>query len=70
MPSVARKQPVRWLVPEPAPIDAQRVEQLRAEHDIAVLTTFAAADMDDHPLAVDIADLQVRHFCATCARGI
>src|SRR6202050_1782976 len=70
MPSVAGKQPVRWLVPEPAPIDAQRVEQLRAEHDIAVLTTFAAADMDDHPLAVDIADLQVRHFCAPCARGI
>src|SRR5438876_8944204 len=26
--------------------------------------------MDDHPLAVDIADLQVRHFCATRARGI
>jgi hypothetical protein len=26
--------------------------------------------MDDHALAVDIADLQVRHFCATCARGI
>ena len=26
--------------------------------------------MNDHPLAVDIADLQVRHFCATCARGI
>ena len=70
MPSVAGKQPVRWLVPEPAPIDAQRIEQLRAEHDIAVLATFAAPDMDDHPLAVDIADLQVRHFCATCARGI
>ena len=70
MPSVAGKQPVRWLVPEPAPIDAQRVEQLRAEHDIAVLATFAAPDMDDHPLAVDITDLQARHFCATCARGI
>jgi hypothetical protein len=26
--------------------------------------------MNDHALAVDIADLQVRHFCATCARGI
>src|SRR5437660_4854982 len=59
MPSVAGKQPVRWLVPEPAPIDTQRIEQLRAEHDIAVLATFAAPDMDDHPLAVDIADLQV-----------
>jgi len=26
--------------------------------------------MDDHPLAVDIADLQVCDFCATCTRGI
>jgi len=26
MPSVTGKQPVRWLVPEPAPIDAQRIE--------------------------------------------
>ena len=26
--------------------------------------------MNDHPLAVDVADLEVRHFCATCARGI
>jgi hypothetical protein len=57
-------------VPKPAPIDAQRIEQLRAEHDITVLATFSAPDMDDHPLAVDIADLQVCHFCATCARGI
>jgi hypothetical protein len=26
--------------------------------------------MDDHSLAVDVADLQVSHFCATCACGI
>src|SRR5207302_3418140 len=70
MPSVAGKQPVRWLLPQTAPIDSQCIEQLPTEHDIAVLATFAAPDMDNHPLAVDIADLQVRHFCATCARGI
>jgi hypothetical protein len=23
--------------------------------------------MNDHALAVDVADLQVRHFCATCS---
>jgi transposase len=28
VPWVAGKQPVRWLVPEPAPIDAWRIEQL------------------------------------------
>src|SRR6266851_8913734 len=58
MPSVAGKQPVRGLVPEPAPIDAQRIEQLRAEHDIAVLASLASPNMNDHPLAVDIADLE------------
>ena len=52
------------------PIDAKGIEQFRAEHDIAVLPSLASPDMNDHALAVDIADLQVRHFCATCARGI
>ena len=70
MPSVAGKQPVGGLAPKPAPVDAQRIEQLRAEHDIAVLASLASADMNDHPLAVDIADLQARYFCATCARGL
>ena len=70
MPSVAGKQPVGGLALQPAPVDAQCIEQLRAEHDIAVLASLASPDMNDHPLAVDIADLQVRHFCATCARGI
>ena len=70
MPSVAGKQPVGGLALQPAPVDAKGIEQLRAEHDIAVLAPLASPDMNDHPLAVDIADLQVRHFCATCARGI
>jgi len=70
MPSVARKQPVGWLAPETAPIRAQFLEQLRAEHDVAVLAALAFADMNDHPLTVDIADLQMRCFCATCACGI
>ena len=70
MPAVAGKQPVGRLAPESAPVDAQRIEQLRAEHDIAVLASLAAPNMNDHALAVDIADLQVRHFCAACAGGI
>jgi hypothetical protein len=57
MPSVAGKQPVHRFAPKPAPVDAQRIEQLRAEHDIAILASLASPDMDDHPLAVDIADL-------------
>src|SRR5437667_10533921 len=70
MPSVAGKQPVGGLAPKPAPVAAQRIEQLRAEHDIAVLASLASPDMNDHPLAVDIADSQARYFSATCARGI
>src|SRR5882762_11949490 len=70
MPSVAGEQPIGGLAFQPAPVDAQRIEQLGTEHDITVLAPLASPDMNDHALAVDIADLQVRHFCATCARGI
>src|SRR5260370_39849385 len=70
MPSVAGEQPIGGLAFQPAPVDAQCLEQLGTEHDITVLASLASPDMNDHALAVDVADLQVRHFCATCARGI
>ncbi len=70
MPSIAGEQPVGGLALQPAPVDAKGIEQFGAEHDIAVFAPLASPDMNDHPLAVDIADLQVRHFSATCARGI
>jgi hypothetical protein len=70
MPSVAGEQPIGGLAFQPAPVDAQSLEQLGAEHDITVLASLASADMNDHASAVDIADLQLRHFGATCARGI
>src|SRR6266478_1572923 len=70
MPPTAGKQPVGGLAPKPAPVDAKGIEQLRAEHEIAILASLASPNMNDHPLAVDVADLEVRHFCATRARGI
>src|SRR5262249_3256617 len=70
MPAVAGEQPVGRLVPEPAPVDAEGIEQLGAEHDVAILASLASPDMDEHPLAVDIADLQVGHLRAACASGI
>src|ERR1700722_9615874 len=70
VPAVAWKQPLLRLAPEPAPVDAQFLEQLRAEHDIAVLAALALSDVDHHPLAVDVADLQMGRFCAACAGGI
>src|ERR1700693_4697676 len=67
MPSVAGKQPVGGLALQPAPVDAQCIEQLRAEHDIAVLAALTSSDTYDHPLPVDIADLLIFR-CATSAR--
>ena len=58
MPAVAGKQPLLRLAPESAPVGAQLFEQPRAEHDIAVLAALAFADMNHHPLAVDVADLR------------
>src|ERR1700692_4314890 len=70
VPAVAGKQPLLGLAPESAPVSAQRIEQLRAEHDISVLASLALPDVNHHPLAVDVADLQVGRFCAACAGGI
>src|ERR1700749_1525017 len=57
MPASAGKKPVRWLTIEPAPISAQCFQQRWAQHDIAVLAPLAAANMDDHALAIDVVDL-------------
>src|SRR6202167_4387489 len=70
VPAVAGKQPLLRLAPETSPVDAKFLQQLRAEHDIAVLAAFALADMNHHPLAVDVTDLQASRFCAACAGGI
>src|ERR1035438_2528185 len=70
VPTVAGKEPLLRLAPESAPVSAQRIEQLWAEHYIAVLASLALPDVNHHPLAVDVADLQVGRFCAACAGGI
>ena len=59
MPAVAGKEPLLRLAPESTPVGAQRIEQLRAEHAIAVLAALALPDMNHHPLAVDVADLRL-----------
>jgi hypothetical protein len=56
-----------WVCAVAAPVDAQCIEQLRSEHDIAVLAALTSSDMYDHPLAVDIAYLLIFR-CATSAR--
>jgi hypothetical protein len=69
MPAVAREEPLLRLASQAAPVDAQFFEQLRAEHDIAVLAAPALPDVNHRPLAVDVADLQVGRLCAACAGG-
>ena len=54
----ARKEPSSGFSPQAVPVLAQFVEQLGAEHDIAILASLAALDMNHHTLAVDIT---VRH---------
>src|SRR3569833_2086084 len=46
----------------PAPILAQRLEQSRAEWDVATAAALAAFNADQHASAVDIAHLQQRYF--------
>src|ERR1017187_5070329 len=70
VPAVAGKEPLLRLAPEASPVDAKFPEQLRAKHDIAVLAALALSDMDNHPLAVDVTDLQMSRFCAACTGGI
>src|SRR5215472_16839337 len=52
------------------PVVAECVKQLMAEHDVAVAVALAAMDMNHHPPAVDIADLQMGYFCAACAGAV
>jgi hypothetical protein len=54
------EEPLLW--PHAPPIVAQRVEQFRREHDIAVLVAFALGHPDHHPLVVERAGLQAKGF--------
>jgi hypothetical protein len=54
----------------PAPILAQGVQQLRGQQDVAVTATLALANMNDHALAIDIADLEMAWFSASQAGRI
>jgi hypothetical protein len=49
---------------------AQFVEQLRAEHYVAIFASLAAAYVDHHTLAVDVCNFQVRQFGTTHSSGI
>ena len=54
----------------PAPILAQRLQQCRAEWDVATAATLATFHADHHAPAVDVAHLQQRYFHPPHARAI
>ena len=64
----ARKQPT--LRPSQPPICAQNPQQLRREHDVAVLAALALLDPDHHPLAVNVSDLEKNDFRYAQSGGI
>src|SRR5262245_59136312 len=59
----AGKQPA--LRPCRPPPGAQQFEQAGREHHIAILMAFALLHTDDHPLAVDVTDLERNDFGST-----
>ena len=62
------KQILQWLAP--APVGPQCLEQCLAQRQIAVLTALAFDYADDHALAVDVFELQVRNFAAAHAGAV
>ena len=48
---------------QPSPVRAEFLEQNGTEHHVAVCATFAVLDVNHHPSAVNVADLQTSQFC-------
>src|SRR5665811_1179950 len=64
MAACAREQPVRWFVLQSMPVFAQGREKYGAEHDVAIFPPLAAVNVNHHPLAVHVGDLQAGQFRA------
>src|ERR1700738_550240 len=63
---LAREQPAarqhRALAPTLEPPCSEQDQQIGREHGVAIPATLAAFDTNEHPLAVDIADLERGDF--------
>ena len=65
MPGATGKQVGLRLLP--APVLAERLQQLGAQWQVAILATLAFTDVDDHPFAIDILHTKSDQFAATHA---
>jgi hypothetical protein len=70
MPAAAREEPFGRFPAQSAKVLPEFFEQMRAEHYVAVFAPLAAAHVDHHALAVDIADLQIRQLGPSNTSGI
>ncbi len=62
MPTITGEEPGLGL--QSAPVLAQGFEQDGTEHDVPILAALATLEVDDHPLTIDVADLQASQFGA------
>src|SRR5450755_1273235 len=67
-PVLSREQPALW--PRQLPPGPHQIEQMRGQHDIAILAAFALLDPDHHALAVDVGYLQRHHFGGAQSRPV
>src|ERR1700689_2457128 len=56
--AVTWKKPSSGLGVQGLPMGTHILAQFWAEHDVTISTPFAALDVNHHPFAIDVADLQ------------
>src|SRR5579864_3284951 len=62
VPAIAGEQPHLRFSSQTAPMLPECLQQLGAEHEVAVLATLSALYVNHHSLAVNVANLQMREF--------
>ena len=70
VPAIAGKQPDAGFSAQAPPVCAEFVEQNGTEHHVAVLATLATLDVNHHPSAIDVADLQASQLRVPNAGGV
>jgi hypothetical protein len=65
-----RHDPYTQRLAASGPIATKSVEQRGAQHNVAVTDAFAAMNMNHHPPAMGISDLQMGSFHAACSGAI
>ncbi len=70
MPTVAGEQPLGRLATKSTPVIAKCIEQSLTQHHIAIAVPLTTMDVNHHPLAVDVTDLQMCGFDAARSSAI